>query len=113
MRVGGLGAPELILIVVALVLVFGAGKLGDIGGALGKSVKEFKKAQAEEPGAASSTASEVSNGAPVAPLAPAMPPPTVVTDYRPAGPTASVPAPPAAERGPAAEHRPDGAARAG
>jgi len=43
-RIGDLGAPELILIVVALVLVFGAGKLGDIGGALGKSVREFKKA---------------------------------------------------------------------
>lgn len=45
MRFGDLGAPELILCVLALVLVFGASKLGDLGGALGKSVREFKRAQ--------------------------------------------------------------------
>lgn len=48
MRIGGLGAPELILIVLAIVLIFGASKLGDIGGALGKSVREFRK-QTKDP----------------------------------------------------------------
>jgi sec-independent protein translocase protein TatA len=40
----GLGVPELILILVIVVLVFGAGKLANVGGALGKSVKEFRDA---------------------------------------------------------------------
>jgi sec-independent protein translocase protein TatA len=48
MRIGGLGAPELILIVLAIVLIFGASKLGDIGGALGKSVREFRR-QTKDP----------------------------------------------------------------
>jgi sec-independent protein translocase protein TatA len=43
MRFGSLGPVELILIVLAIVLIFGASKLGDIGGALGKSIREFKK----------------------------------------------------------------------
>jgi sec-independent protein translocase protein TatA len=48
MRLGSLGPVELILIVLAIVLIFGASKLGDLGGALGKSVKEFKKATKDE-----------------------------------------------------------------
>ncbi|MBA4418520.1 MAG: twin-arginine translocase TatA/TatE family subunit [Syntrophus sp. (in: bacteria)] len=40
----GLGFPELIVIFVILLLVFGAGKLPEIGGAIGKSIKGFKKA---------------------------------------------------------------------
>ena len=48
MRFGSLGPTELILIVLAIVLIFGASKLGDIGGALGKSIKEFKKASKDE-----------------------------------------------------------------
>lgn len=36
-----LGPLEIILIVVAVILVFGVGKLGNIGGALGKSIREF------------------------------------------------------------------------
>ena len=43
MRLGSLGPVELILIVLAIVLIFGASKLGDLGGALGKSIKEFKR----------------------------------------------------------------------
>ncbi len=38
-----LGPIELILIVVIFVIFFGAGKLGDLGGALGRGLKEFKK----------------------------------------------------------------------
>jgi sec-independent protein translocase protein TatA len=48
MRLGSLGPVELILIVLAIVLIFGASKLGDIGGALGKSIKEFRKASRDE-----------------------------------------------------------------
>ena len=40
----GLGMPELIVILVIIVLVFGVGKVSDIGSALGKSIRGFKKA---------------------------------------------------------------------
>ncbi len=40
----GLFQPmHLIIILVIVLIVFGAGKLADVGGALGKSVKEFKE----------------------------------------------------------------------
>ena len=37
------GPLEIALIVVAIVLIFGVGKLGNIGGALGKSIREFRR----------------------------------------------------------------------
>lgn len=40
----GFGMPELIVILVIVIVVFGAGRLPEIGGALGKSIKNFKKA---------------------------------------------------------------------
>jgi sec-independent protein translocase protein TatA len=39
---------ELIIILVIVMLIFGVGKLSDIGGALGKSVREFRKSTIEE-----------------------------------------------------------------
>lgn len=38
-----LGVPELIIILVIIMIVFGAGKLPQIGAAFGKSIKEFRK----------------------------------------------------------------------
>ncbi len=40
---GRLGAVELILILVVALVIFGPAKLPEIGKALGKSLKEFKK----------------------------------------------------------------------
>ncbi|HWI41296.1 MAG TPA: twin-arginine translocase TatA/TatE family subunit [Verrucomicrobiae bacterium] len=40
----GFGMPELIVIMVIVLVVFGAGKLPEVGGALGKSIRNFKKA---------------------------------------------------------------------
>jgi sec-independent protein translocase protein TatA len=40
----GFGMPELIIILVIVLVVFGAGRLPEIGSALGKSIKNFKKA---------------------------------------------------------------------
>jgi sec-independent protein translocase protein TatA len=39
----GLGAPELLIILAVVVLVFGGAKLADLGGSMGKGIKEFKK----------------------------------------------------------------------
>jgi sec-independent protein translocase protein TatA len=38
----GFGMPELIIILVIVLVVFGAGRLPEIGSALGKSIKNFK-----------------------------------------------------------------------
>ena len=44
----GLGATELILILVVALLIFGPGRLSDIGGALGKGIRDFRKAVAHK-----------------------------------------------------------------
>lgn len=45
----GLGWQELVIVLIIVVIIFGAGKLPEIGGALGKSIKEFKDSSADEP----------------------------------------------------------------
>lgn len=40
----GLGTTELVLILVLVLIVFGAGKLPEIGSALGKGIRSFRKA---------------------------------------------------------------------
>jgi len=40
----GFGLPELLIILAIVLVVFGAGKLPEIGGAVGKSIRNFKKA---------------------------------------------------------------------
>jgi sec-independent protein translocase protein TatA len=39
---GPIGVPELSIILVIIVIIFGVGKLPEIGGALGKGIREFK-----------------------------------------------------------------------
>jgi sec-independent protein translocase protein TatA len=43
----GIGMPELLIILVIILIIFGAGKLPEIGGALGRGIKNFKKATRE------------------------------------------------------------------
>ena len=43
----GLGMPELIVILVIIVIIFGAGKLPEIGAGIGKGITNFKKATRE------------------------------------------------------------------
>jgi sec-independent protein translocase protein TatA len=43
----GLGMQELIIILVIVMIVFGAGRLSEIGGAIGKGIRNFKQATHE------------------------------------------------------------------
>ena len=43
----GLGTSELMIILLLVLVVFGAGKLSSIGGALGKGIKNFKEGVGE------------------------------------------------------------------
>ena len=45
----GIGVPELILILIIGLVVFGPGKLPGVGKALGQSIKEFKQANSYDP----------------------------------------------------------------
>ncbi len=45
--IGGIGMPELIIILVIILIIFGAGKLPEIGAGIGKGIKNFKKATKE------------------------------------------------------------------
>ncbi len=46
---GPIGSTELIVVLVIVILLFGAGRVGDLGGALGKSIREFRSAMKEDP----------------------------------------------------------------
>jgi sec-independent protein translocase protein TatA len=49
MGIGAFQPLHLLLILVIVMVVFGAGKLGQVGAALGQSVKEFKASVNEDP----------------------------------------------------------------
>jgi TatA/E family protein of Tat protein translocase len=59
-----IGPWEIVILLVILVVIFGASRLAQVGGALGKSVREFRGAMQEEP----------KPSAPPAPVVPAAPP---------------------------------------
>jgi TatA/E family protein of Tat protein translocase len=74
------GPLELVIILVIALLVLGPGKLPDVGAALGKSIKEFRKASSDVQEAVSVNVD--TSPLPAAPVAPA-----------PVGPAPVVPAP--------------------
>ena len=44
----GIGTSELIIILVIVLIIFGVGKLPEVGAGLGKGIREFRKAQKED-----------------------------------------------------------------
>ena len=54
----GLGAPEIILIIIAILILFGGKKIPELMKGLGKGVKEFKDAQSGENSTANTTSEE-------------------------------------------------------
>jgi sec-independent protein translocase protein TatA len=90
-----IGPMELIIILVIALLVIGPGKLPDVGSALGKSIREFRKAatdvqdsvRLDTPPAPAAPAAPVAATAPVAPVvAPAA---TAATEAVPPTPAAA------------------------
>jgi sec-independent protein translocase protein TatA len=56
---GGLGWQELVIVLIIVIIIFGAGRLPEIGGAVGKSIKEFRaQSQEEETDQISSTTTQ-------------------------------------------------------
>ncbi len=64
----GIGFPELMIILVIIMIIFGAGKLPEIGSAFGNSIRNFKKSMkeaeegTEELGETTDAAKEVAEG---------------------------------------------------
>lgn len=69
--IGPFGPLELVVILVIVVLIFGVGRLPEVGGALGKSIKEFRKSTQDDDGettaASTATAGTADFAAPEAP----------------------------------------------
>jgi len=61
--IGGLGWQELLIILVIIALIFGATRVADLGGALGRGIREFRQEAArpdddeEEEGSEAASAS--------------------------------------------------------
>jgi sec-independent protein translocase protein TatA len=57
---GSIGAPEVIVIALIALLLFGAGRIADIGKGLGQGIKNFKQGlkEADDGGSSDSKASE-------------------------------------------------------
>ena len=54
-----LGPTELIIILVIVMVIFGVGRLPEIGGAIGKAIREFRNSQSSRDDGAEGTASQL------------------------------------------------------
>lgn len=103
----GLGPTELIVILLIVLLVFGAKRLPEIGASLGKGIREFKSSVSEiQADVARSTEPERREMPPTR-ATPSVPPPPASEPVRPAQPHAAEPAEPPAQR-PAADDQAPG-----
>jgi TatA/E family protein of Tat protein translocase len=81
------GPLELVIILVIALLILGPGKLPDVGAALGKSIREFRKASADVQDAVKVDTSPL----PATPPAPVAPAPVAQVEAPPAAPAATAP----------------------
>ena len=65
--------PEIIIVLVVILIIWGPGKLPDVGAALGKGIREFRKASSETHDAVvgATTTAPPTQPAPVVPVVPA------------------------------------------
>jgi sec-independent protein translocase protein TatA len=77
------GPLELVIILVIALLILGPGKLPDVGAALGKSIREFRKASSD---VADATRIDTS---PLPPTPPSAPPAATAAPAAPAAPPAA------------------------
>jgi len=103
---GSVGTPEILLVLVIALLLFGPTKLPELGKSLGRAIREFKKASAElqetierevdevkrqagdpPPGGSSSRGSDLPAGALPPPSTPMPAPPAPAADKEPPPPT--------------------------
>ncbi|MFI5285850.1 MAG: twin-arginine translocase TatA/TatE family subunit [Candidatus Dormibacteria bacterium] len=65
--------PEIIIVLVVILIIWGPGKLPDVGAAMGKGIREFRKASSETHdavvGTTTATTATPAQPAPVAPVA--------------------------------------------
>lgn len=79
---GSLGAPELLIILAVVILIFGVGRISGLGRELGSSIKEFRRAvkdpeSGETPAQSQVAATQAEQAPPApAPQATAAPAPT-------------------------------------
>ena len=87
---GSLGGPELAIIAVVIILIFGVGKFSSLGKDLGTSIKEFRRAVKDEDPEAAKNAQQAN-----ATTTPAAPPPAATqqpsTEPQPAQPQGEKP----------------------
>jgi len=96
-----IGPGELIIVLIIALLVVGPGKLPDVGAALGKSIREFRKAATdvkdatslEAPAAPAASVSVAAAPAAAAPVAAAAVPVAPAAPASEAAPVSSVPEP--------------------
>ena len=64
---GDIGVPELLIILIMIVVLFGASRLKGLGGALGSTIREFKAAVREDEPPASTSRPDAAPDSPKRP----------------------------------------------
>jgi TatA/E family protein of Tat protein translocase len=90
------GPLELVIILVIALLILGPGKLPDVGAALGKSIKEFRKASSDIQESVRVDTSPLPATPPAAPAVAEVTPASVAAPAAAPAPAAEAPIPPAA-----------------
>jgi TatA/E family protein of Tat protein translocase len=112
--INGIGAPELIIILIIALIVVGPGRLPDVGSALGKSIREFRKAATDVKDATSLEEKPQSGPGPdaaAASVVTAVPATAAAAATTPAGPAAATTAAAPAATTAAAADAPDASER--